>query len=68
LPRPAPNGCATGNGCSSRSTRSRRIASFTVIGCDVAATLEVSLAIVVLAVRFRWQLKVFTAADSGGAS
>jgi uncharacterized membrane protein YeiH len=43
----------------------------------VAATLKVSPAIVVLAggfavrmlaVRFRWQLKVFTAADSGGAS
>ncbi|WP_230417603.1 hypothetical protein [Paraburkholderia polaris] len=63
MPRPAPNGCATGNGCSSRST-----ASFTVIGCDAAATLEVRPAIVVLAVRFRWQLKVFTAADSGGAS
>jgi uncharacterized membrane protein YeiH len=41
--------------------------------CDVTpgpaslAVLASGFAVRMLAVRFRWQLKVFTAADSGGA-
>ncbi len=42
--------------------------------CDVApgpasvVVLACGFAVRMLAVRFRWQLKVFTVADSGGAS